>query len=153
MHLPDELRLAFESDDAQELDRLIRQRRQDVFEALGDLLSDSSAPSEYRTKAFTALGRWGDQSVVPIMLHVLPQLTERERIAAIDALGRLGTAEAAAAISAYAEDDSPQVRKFVVLALDRIGTAEAREQLRRIAGADADAWLRQLAGSRLAAGD
>jgi HEAT repeat protein len=151
-HLSDELRLAFDSDDAQQLGRLIRQRRKADFEALTDLLSDPLVSSEYRMKALTALGRWGDRTVIPVMREILPQLNERERIAAIDALGRLGTAEAEVAVSAYVDDESPQVRKFVILALDHIGTAEAKEKLSRIARQDQDAWIRQLAVGRLGEG-
>jgi HEAT repeat protein len=153
VHLSEELRIALGADDAQELDRVIRRRRQSDFDAFVDLLSDPGASSEYRMKAFTALGRWGDRGIIPTIRQALPQLEERERIAAIDALGRLGTDEAEEAVSAYADDDSPQVRKFVVLALERIGSTAARERLRGMARQDSDAWIRIFAGRRLGEGD
>lgn len=149
VHLSEDLRIALDADDAQELGRIIRRQRQTDFDALVDLLSDPGASTEYRMKAFTALGRWGNRGVIPTIRQALPQLEYRERIAAIDALGRLGTGEAEEAVSAYADDDSPQVRKFVVLALERIDSTAAREKLRGMARLDSDAWIRSFAGRRL----
>ncbi|MDP8931752.1 MAG: HEAT repeat domain-containing protein [Actinomycetota bacterium] len=152
VHLPEELQIALDADDAQELDRVIRRQRQADFDTLVDLLSDPGTSSEYRMKAFTALGRWGNRGVIPTIRQALPQLEDRERIAAIDALGRLGTDEAEEAVSAYTDDDSPQVRKFVVLALERIGSTAAREKLQGMARQDSDAWIRGFADRRLGEG-
>ena len=67
----------------------------------------------------------------------------------MDALGRVGSAEAEAAVSSYAEDESPQVRKFVVLALRRIGTPQSRAKLKQMAQQDAEGWVRKLAAGQL----
>lgn len=144
--LPPELVKAFEAEEAQELGEIIRTHRPEHFDALRQLVAGGSTVREaYRTKALYALGRWGDPSVVPEIVQVLPQLREVELIAAIDALGRFSTSQAIEAVGAHAKHASPQVRKLVVQALTRIGGPAAQKKLRTIADEDAEAWIRELA--------
>ena len=150
MELPEELRAALEAEEGGELARLLRLKRPTDLEALRRLLSlDPSIPSDFRTKAMYALGRWGDASVVPEISRLLPQLDERERISALSALGHLGTPEAAAEILPFAEDASPQVRKAATIALARTGTPKAMEKLREIAASDPLPWIREVAGRHI----
>ncbi len=144
--LPKNLRDALESDEAGDLTQLIRSRQPHDFEMLRSLLSlDSSIPPDFRTKAMYALARWGDASVVPDIVQLLPQLDKHECISALSALGRLGTQEATAAILEYTDDPSPQVRKTAALALRRIGTPEASAKLNELAANDPLPWIRDLA--------
>ncbi len=84
--LPEDLRAALDSDDAEEFGQLLRRRRPEDFQALQELLSpEPSIPPDHRTKAMYALGRWGDPSVVPAIRRLLPELDERGRISAVSA--------------------------------------------------------------------
>jgi HEAT repeat protein len=144
--LPAQLEAALRSFETGALDRVIERRRPEDFRALRWLLSrDASVKPEHRQRAIYALGRWGDASVVPEIVALLPELEESRRITAIEALGRLGTRTARDAVEEYADDRSPQVRKFVVEALGRIGDAAAETRLQQMAEQDPAAWVRDLA--------
>lgn len=147
--LSKELRAALEAEESGELARLLTRRRSADFQALRSMLSLApSIPPDFRRKAMYALGRWGDPSVVPEIRRLLPQLDEGERIAAISALGQLGTQEAVAAVIEFADDRSPQVRKSAALALKRTRSPEAEAKLRDIAVNDPLSWIRELAARR-----
>ena len=144
--IPGDLAEALEAFEAGPLDHLIRQKRPEHLEALKRLASSpSETESRFRQKALYALGRWDDPSVVPLLVTVLPELPERERMTAIDSLGRLGTDEGRDAIASYTADPSPQVRKFVVQALARLGGTEAAASLEEMAAHDPEGWIRDLA--------
>jgi len=144
--LPEDLRAALDSDDAEEFGQLLRRRRPEDFQALQELLSpEPSIPPDHRTKAMYALGRWGDPSVVPAIRRLLPELDERGRISAVSALGHLGTAEAVAAIIEHADDPSPQVRQAATLALARSSTPDAQAKLQEVAANDPLPWIRDVA--------
>ncbi len=147
--LPEALRAALEAEESGELVRLLGRKRPEDFAALRELLAlDASIPSDFRTKAMFALGRWGDPSVVPDIIRLLPNLAERERISALAALGHLGRPEAVPAILESADDASPQVRKAATLALRRISTPETVAKLKDIAAKDPVSWIRDLAARR-----
>ena len=147
--LSEELRAALEAEESGELVRLLSRRRPEDFAALRGLLSlESSIPTDFRTKAMFALGRWGDPSVIPDIVRLLPDVGERERVSALTALGHLARPEAAPAILQFADDASPQVRKAATVALSRIRTPEATAKLRDIAAKDPVPWIRDLAGRR-----
>jgi HEAT repeat protein len=147
--LSEELRAALEAEEAGILVQLVRRKRPEDFAALRSLLSmDPSIPSDFRTKAMYALGRWGDPSVVPDITRLLPELGERERIGALSALGHIGTSDAAPAIVKFADDPSPQVRKAAAVALSRVATPEAAAKLRDLAANDPLPWVRELAARR-----
>ena len=149
----DELRQALEVDESCDLDELIRQQRRDDFEALRGLLRPGPrAGPQLWARAVYALGRWGDPAVVGDIRSLLPALDEDERIGAIDALGRLGTDEAADGVLAYARDDSLPVRKFVARALGRIGTPRARAGLSELRQSDSSEYIRSLAAAELSGG-
>ena len=149
VELPKDLRAALDSDDAEEFGRLLRRRQPEHFQALRALLSaEASIPSDHRTKALYALGRWGDPLVVPEIRDLLPKLDERSRISAVSALGHLGTPEAIAGVLEHADDPSPQVRKAAALALARSGTADAEAKLKELAVKDPVPWLRDYAARR-----
>ena len=145
-----DLRDALKSFEIGALDRIIERGDEKDFEALRRLVSDPSVNPDDRQRAIYALGRWGDPAVVPDIVEVLPTLKETHCMTAIEALGRIGTDEARAAVLPYARHRSPHVRKFVVEALSRIDDAEAREAVRTIANADRSPWVRDLAARRMA---
>ena len=152
--LSDRLLKALESDESCELDDLIREGKQEDFEALQSLLSmDPSVKPEHRTKAMYALGRWGDPAPAAAIADILPQLDEAGRISAIDALGRLGTQEALSGVLDYVADPSPQVRKFATRALGRINTPEAQAKLKEIEATDSADYVRATAAKYLESGN
>jgi HEAT repeat protein len=147
--LSEELRAALEAEESGELVQLLGRRRPEDFAALRELLLfDASIPTDFRMKAMFALGRWGDPSVIPDIIRLLPDLGERERISALAALGHLARPEAVPAILEFADDASPQVRKAAALALSRISTPEATAKLKDIAAKDPVSWIRDLAARR-----
>jgi HEAT repeat protein len=146
--LPEELRDALRAFENGALDRIIARKRPEDFAALRTLLSAPANPND-RQRAIYALGRWGNPSVVPEIVAVLPGLKESHAYTAIDTLGRLGTPEARAAVESYADHSSPQIRKFVVEALTRIADPAAQGTLEKMARADRTDWVRELAARRM----
>jgi HEAT repeat protein len=145
-NISEKLLRALESDDACELGHVIKERKQEDFDALLALLSpDPLINPKHRSKALYALGRWGNPTVEVAIHRILPLLNEAERISAIDALGRLGTKEALEDILNYVNDTSPHVRKFVTHALGRINTPEAQSKLKEIAAKDSVNYIRTIA--------
>lgn len=141
-----ELLRAIESDCSQDMTQVIRDKKREDFAGLQEFLSlDPSVNPQHRVKAISALGRWGDPTLVPAIRGILPHLDERGRISAVDALGRLGTEEALGGVLEQANDPSPQVRKFVTRALGRINKPEAQAKLRQMADADPADFVRALA--------
>lgn len=138
------LKRALQVFESGELDLVVKKGRPEDFEALRSLVSMDAEP-EHCQRAIYALGRWGDQSAVPDVVSILPQLDENARITAVDALGRLGSREAQSAVESCADDPSPEVRKFVVQALGRLGGADAESRLRSMARRDSEGWIRSLA--------
>ena len=150
VRVSEKLLKALESDDAYELGHVIKDRKQEDFEALQVFLSlDPSINPEHRAKAIYALGRWGDPASVAGICRVLPQLNEAGRISAIDALGRLGTKDALGGVLDYVNDPSPNVRKFAAHALGRINTSEARAKLKEIEAKDHVDYIRAIASKCL----
>jgi HEAT repeat protein len=148
--LPPRIAEALAADDSGPLDQVIRARDPADFEVLRRVARGDGVEPEAQRKALYALGRWGDPRVLAEIEDVLPGLDIPSRMAAIDALGRLGTDRAVEAVVRYADDDSPQVRKFVVKSLSRIASADARTTLRRMAAAEQEErWLRDLAQESL----
>ena len=145
-----ELKAALESFEQGALDRVVRRKRMEDYTALRQLAASPTADPNLRQRAIQALGRWGDSAAVAdiVAFLVAPETTESHRITAIEALGRLGTQKAREAVTAFAEHESPDVRKFVVRALGSIGDAPARATLRRLAKSEKADWIRELAAKR-----
>jgi HEAT repeat protein len=143
----DELRLALEADDRERLERVIAAGDEDDFETLQTLIRDTETPSNFRRKALYALGRWPgkDEEAVTTIASALPQLDELERMAAINALGRIGTEQALEVVIAYVDDPAPDVRRQVAKALDRISTPGAAAVLRDLAANERVAYVRDRA--------
>lgn len=137
---------AIDSDCADSLSQIIKEKRQEDFEALQEFLSpEALVKPEYRTRALYALGRWGNPTVVEGIHRLLPTLDEAGRISAVDALGRLGTEEALTDILDCVNDSSPQVRKFAVHALRKINTSTARAKLQEVATQESIDYIREQA--------
>lgn len=148
--LPPEIFDALEADDAGPLHEIVRRRREEDFQRFRRILASSDAPERWRIRSMYALARWGDPSVAPEIERVMPELSERGRIAGIDALGRLRAEVAIDTIVAHATHPSAHVRKTVAHALSRIGTARADEELRAMAEKDPTDWVRGVARKQLA---
>lgn len=136
------LQEALKSDCGHSLEPVVAERNPQDFQALLAVVERPSQTGD-RLKALHLLGRWGDQSAVPVISRLLPELNELERCRAIDALGRLGGAEAQAVVLEHADDPSPQVRKFTVHALTRLDTPKARDVLQRMKQGDPAEFVRK----------
>lgn len=149
---PSELERALDAFEVGALDGIIENKRRRDFEALCRILCEEPATDPVRRqRAIYALGRWGDSSVVPDIVDALPRLKESHCITAIEALGRLGTKDARKAIERFADNPSPQVRKFVVKALSRIGGRAAEARLQKMVKEGRDDWVRDFAAKRMRA--
>lgn len=148
--IPERIALALEADDSMELERVIDEAAEKDIAVLRAVVTDSAAPTTHRTRAMFALGRWGDERSAQVIVRTLPELDERGMIAAVDALGRLGTPEALNAVVAQAGHESPHVRKFVVEALARSSDPAAQAKLDDMASSDEVEFVRSLARRRIA---
>ena len=147
--LPDHILVALDPNDTDRLDDLIARHAAADFELLLRIASGEVMPTAWaRRRALYALGRWGDPGVSRAIEAVLPLLDVNERVAAIDALGQLGTEEAAALAWEFARDPSAEVRGAVVEALARIGGSKTRGLLRLLEASDPSATVRELAKQR-----
>jgi HEAT repeat protein len=145
--IPEHIQTALEADDAELLMAIIRQGDPDDFRVFEELARDAETPPEIRRKALYALGRWPDQEeeALEAIAVALPQLDELERIAALDALGRLAVPQAVGVVMTLAEAGEPDIRRSVVQALDSLGTAEALEAVARFAEDDNSEMVRDVA--------
>ncbi len=141
-----ELQVALESDCATGVEEVIGVRRSEDLRALRDMLRpDAPASSAFRQNAIQILGRWGDAESAPAIRALLPELGERERINAVDSLGRMSGPEAEAAVLEATQDESPDVRRFAAYALSRLRTEAALERLREMARTDPEPSTRTAA--------
>jgi HEAT repeat protein len=143
----EDLQLALEADDRERLERIIAVGADSDFDTLQALVATEETPTTFRRRALYALGRWHgkeDTAVVTIE-SVLPRLEEVERMAAMDALGRIGTSRALDAIVAHVDDPSPEVRRLVAKSLARIGSPRAAEVLAHLTSAESVDYVRQRA--------
>lgn len=145
--LEPELQAALEAEESGALVALATAGRPEHIKSLRRLATDPAVDPQYRRKALWALGVRGDPEFVPEIEESIPNLGPRERMAAIDALGRIGTARARGAVIRCANDPSPQVRKLVIEALHRMGEGEATIQ--RMAAEDPEPWVRKIAAKRV----
>lgn len=139
VELSQELKGALESDDSGPLESIAERGAPEDFETLAALVRDEATSERYRRRATSALGRWPDREdqAVDAIESALVGRTELERIAAIDALGRIGTPAAREAILQHL-DDEPDVRRTAVTALARIGDDPAIEAVQELAEDDAE---------------
>jgi HEAT repeat protein len=141
-----ELQLALESDCATGVEEVIAARRGEDLEALRNMLRpDAPVSPAFRQNAIQLLGLWGDAESAPAIRALLPELDERQRINAVDALGRLGGPEAEASVLDATRDASPDVRRFAAYALSRIRSEAAQERLQQMAREDPEPSTRTAA--------
>jgi HEAT repeat protein len=137
---------AIESVCATGVEEVVEAQRSDDLVALrAALREDADIPPSLRQNAIHILGRWGDTQSAAAIRALLPRFDERERINAVDALGRLGGPDAEAAVLQTTEDESPDVRRFAAYALSNLGTEVARERLRDMEETDPVQWVRAAA--------
>ena len=126
-----ELRRAMESECATGVEEIVAARRPEDLAALRALLrADADVPPSLRQNAIHILGRWADSESAPAIRSLLPTFDERERMNAVEALGRLDGPDAEAAVLDLAGDDSPDVRRFAAYALSNVATDAALGRLR-----------------------
>ena len=141
-----DLQRAMESECATGVEEVVAARRPDDLAALRELLqADSDASPSFRQSAIHILGRWGDSESADAIRSLLPAFDERERINAVDALGRLESPVAEAAVLDLAADDSPDVRRFAAYALSNLATEAARGRLRDMESTDPERYVRAAA--------
>jgi HEAT repeat protein len=145
--LPKQLELALNADDADRMNRIIAEANPDHFELLEVLVRDAETPMNYRRRALSALGRWPGRGAeaAAIIAAVLPGLNELERIAAVNALGRVGSEAALEPVLACTADESPDVRLQAARALNQIGTNRALGALDDMATHDGVDYVRDRA--------
>jgi HEAT repeat protein len=142
---PEQLR-AIESVCANSVEEIVGARRQsDLMTLRGALREDADVPPPLRQNAIHILGRWGDTESAAAIRSLLPTFEERERINAVDALGRLGGPDAEAAVLQTTEDESPDVRRFAAYALSNLETEAARDRLRDMEETDPVNFVRAAA--------
>jgi HEAT repeat protein len=121
----------------------------EIADLIGVLDAKADVTPNQRQRAVFLLGRMGHKKAAPLIITALPRLDEGGRIAAADALGRLATDDAEAAVVNLAHDVAPQVRKFAARALARIGKPTALGHLRGMVDGDAEPFVRAAAGKML----
>ena len=142
---PEQLR-AIESVCANSVEEVVEARRPNDLVALrAALREDTDVPPSLRQNAIHILGRWGDTESAAAIRRLLPSLDERERINAVDAVGRIGGPDAEAAVLQTTEDESPDVRRFAAYALSNLGTEAARDRLRDMEETDPVNFVRAAA--------
>jgi HEAT repeat protein len=110
------------------------ERRQEAAKDIALRLNDDEMP--VRAAAAKALAVWGSKAQVPELLEALKSSRDHpERLAIIDALGKLGDQRAAAPIAARLTDRSD--RSAAAQALIAIGTPAETEVLKYLDHADA----------------
>ena len=141
-----ELLRTIESVCASGVEEVVEARRPTDLVALrAALREDADVPPSLRQNAIHILGRWGDTESAAAIRSLLPRFDERERINAVDALGRIGGPDAEDAVLQTTEDESPDVRRFAAYALSNLGTEVARDRLRDMEETDPVQWVRAAA--------
>jgi HEAT repeat protein len=100
------------------------------------LLALLDRDTETRADVIRALGRIGDDRLIPRLMAVFRSCSPLEQVQAIDALGAIDSPSVEPFIARQLGHKDPRVRRHAVAALVRIGTASA---LRRLAIAIRDA--------------
>lgn len=148
--LSQRVRAVLETDCAHTLEDLVAKPSDaEIRELIAVVDDEAEMTPNQRQRAVYMLGRMDRKEAAPNILKALPRLDEGGRVAAADALGRLATPEAQAAIVELSHDAAPQVRKFAAKALARIGTSGAIGHLRGMIDGDAEAFVRASAGKVL----
>jgi len=143
-----ELLRAMESNCATGVEEVVAARRPEDLTALRTLLradAELRHPAAFRQNAIHILGRWGDSESAAAIRSLLPTFNERERINAVDALGRLDSPDAEAAVLELAGDNSPDVRRFAAYALYNLATEASLGRLRDMQRTDPEQFVRTAA--------
>ena len=96
-------------------------------------------------RAVALLGRAGREELVDALGDPASMRSDALRLAAADALGRLGTPRALPAITALLQAQNPQVRKFAVRSLAKSSDPDVQDRLRRVAREDRTPFVRRKA--------
>lgn len=149
--LSQRVRDVMETDCAHTLEDLVAKPTDaEIRELIAVIDDEAEMTPNQRQRAVYMLGRMGRKEAAPTIIKALPRLDEGGKVAAADALGRLATPEAQAAVMDLSHDRAPQVRKFAARALARIGTNAAIGHLRGMVDGDEEPFVRASAGKVLA---
>ena len=138
----EELRNALTSDCAHSMEPLLEKKQSSDFDELLNLVSFGS---ENRRRALFLLGVWEDSRAITPITKVLPELAEVEQMAAINALGRIGTDEAIENLAQFAKSESVDVKRITLQALGRVNTDRARNILEEVTATDPDQFVKEYA--------
>lgn len=148
--LSQRVRDVMETDCAHTLEDLVAKPSDaEIRELIAVVDDEAEMTPNQRQRAVYMLGRMGRAEAVPSIIKALPRLDEGGKVAAADALGRLATTEAQAAVVDLSHDRAPQVRKFAAKALARIGTSASIGHLRGMVDGDEEPFVRASAGKVL----
>jgi aminopeptidase N len=99
----------------------------------GAALAHAVANADYdltRAEAAAALARFPVDQALPVLASAMADTSARVRVAAVEALGRIGDSRGADAVRrAWAEDPSDQVRASALMALVRLAPEASREAI------------------------
>ncbi|MDR1596825.1 MAG: HEAT repeat domain-containing protein [Treponema sp.] len=123
-----------------------RETADQAAEYLSDYYSTGEPPDEYRREIITALGETGSTRGIPFLKGIASNIEERAtlRMAALDALSKIGDDEALPVIISAVSDDDPNVRSSAIAAL---GPFTGEEVNRAILEAFRDSYYRVRLGA------
>ena len=98
-------------------------------EALKDRLQNASYQERVRLLHQMGRGAWGGQAEQAVIEMLRSARTDRDRLQAVEQLGRVGGAGAVAELSGMVDSGRLQLRRAAVSALGRIGGKAATDQL------------------------
>lgn len=137
------------TDCGQSLEELARTATDEDVARLIAVAGDAKESQARITRAVFLLGRMNKKQALEPVLAAVSRLEGDARIAAVDALGRLGGAKARTALIKLSSEADPQLRKFAARGLSRIGDKASLDRLRRIAEEDAEEFVRKTAQRQL----
>lgn len=148
--LSEEVRNILDADCARSMGEFIMQASDAQFAELIEVVKDEAgSTSEQRQRAVYVLGRAERADAVDAIIVAIPKLQAGGRVAAADALGRLGGDKARRAVIALSRDADAQVRKFAVKALGRLGGEDARKRMETVMARDKESFVRAAAARNL----
>lgn len=121
----------------------------DVAALAREIRNSGAADERMIVRAIALLGRGGREELVDALGDARSMRSDALRLAAADALGRLGTPRAIPAIDVLLQATDPQVRKFAVRSLAQSTDADAQGRLRQIAREDSASLVRRKAEQML----
>lgn len=131
------------------LEELAQDATTDDIARLIAVVEDPNETPPRLQRAIFIVGRMRRKEGLDPILSAVSRLDEAGRIAAADALGRIGGAKARDALIKLSDDKVSHVRKFAATGLARIGDTRAMKRLRQLAEEDSESFVRGIARKRV----